>query len=74
MNIAGPDVVTCSWCWTIIKRRLGPDAALFEDGDIYCKLSSKYIPEELWKDFEVPRYVTGKSHCFLLYVSRTTGT
>ncbi|KAL4228449.1 hypothetical protein ACF0H5_011495 [Mactra antiquata] len=42
-----------SWCWKITKRRLDSKAVLFEDGDIYCKLCSKYIPIHERIDLEV---------------------
>lgn len=53
-----------------MKRRFGPDAALFVEGDIYLKLSSKYIPLELQKDLlsssmkEFSCGIAGCSHSF----------
>ena len=46
-----------TWCWTIVKRRLGPDAALFEEGDTFLKLSSKYIPLDEQKEIKINRYI-----------------
>jgi hypothetical protein len=44
-----------TWCWTIVKRRLGPDAALFEEGDMFLRLSSKYVPLDAQRAVQTKR-------------------
>jgi len=39
------------WRWKLLKRSLKPDDVLFEEGNIYCHLASKYIPKH-WKHAE----------------------
>lgn len=54
------------WCWKILKRRLGPDAKLFQEGDLYCKLSAKYIPLDVLKDLQPNRcdqFTCGLANC-----------
>ncbi|XP_053408064.1 zinc finger protein 511-like [Mercenaria mercenaria] len=61
-----------SWCWNIIKRRLGPDAALFVEGDMYLKLSSKYIPLDIQKDLQtnsVQEFPCGIASCNQMFSS-----
>lgn len=48
--------VALAWSWKIVKRRLGPDAELFQEGDLYCKLAAKYIPLDTWKDLQSNRF------------------
>lgn len=43
------------WCWKLTKRRLQPGDILFEEGDIYCQVASKYVPLDMKQDLEVKR-------------------
>jgi len=43
------------WCWKLAKRRLSPGDLLFEEGDIYCQISSKYVPLDVKQQVSVRR-------------------
>ncbi|XP_052804945.1 zinc finger protein 511-like [Mya arenaria] len=47
VNKTGP---MFGWCWKLKKRRLEPGHKLFQDGDLYCHLNSKYVPLDMKTD------------------------
>ncbi|KAH3704749.1 zinc finger protein 511-like [Dreissena polymorpha] len=43
------------WCWKCVKRCLQPGDVLFEEGDIFCQLASKYVPVDVRREITYSR-------------------
>ncbi|WAR04088.1 ZN511-like protein [Mya arenaria] len=60
VNKTGP---MFGWCWKLKKRRLEPGHKLFQDGDLYCHLNSKYVPLDMKTDLPMNRYESHYNSC-----------
>ncbi|WAR04356.1 ZN511-like protein [Mya arenaria] len=69
VNKTGP---MFGWCWKLKKRRLEPGHKLFQDGDLYCHLNSKYVPLDMKTDLPMnstTEFPCGIAKCSQLFSS-----